>query len=95
MHNWFIKITFVWEICVCVCVHTHARVYVYMCACMCLAACKGMALITIHVKDTSISSSTAFHFIYMILSINKMDGHGFSNTACHKYLSKKTKVTWY
>ena len=29
----------------------------------------------------------------MTLTINKMDEHGLSNTACHKYPAKKSKVT--
>ena len=29
----------------------------------------------------------------MTLAVNKMDGHGHINTACHERLPKKTKVT--
>ena len=28
-------------------------------------------------------------------AVNKLNGHGLSNTACHECVPKKTKVTWY
>ena len=57
------------------------------------------ALITIHIKGMHNNwlnqFYTAFQFPYMILAINKVDGRGLSNTVCHEYLAKKTKVMWY
>ena len=31
----------------------------------------------------------------MTLAIDKLNGHGLSNTACHEHLPKKTKVMQY
>ena len=36
-----------------------------------------------------------FQLLYVTLAIDKMDGHGLSNTARRERLPKKTKVTWY
>ena len=37
----------------------------------------------------------AFQFLYMTLAIEKVNGHGLSNTACHECMPKKTKITQY
>ena len=37
----------------------------------------------------------AFLFLYMTLDVDKLNGHGLSNTARHEHLPKKTKVTQY
>ena len=31
----------------------------------------------------------------MTLAVNKVDEHSLSNTACHEYLTKKTKLMLY
>ena len=33
--------------------------------------------------------------LYITLAVDKMDGRGLINTACHEHLPKKTMVTWY
>ena len=37
----------------------------------------------------------AFPFLYMTLAVNKVNGHGLSNTAHRERMPKKTKVTQY
>ena len=34
-----------------------------------------------------------FQSLYVTLAVDKMDGHGYINTARHEHLPKKTKVT--
>ena len=34
-------------------------------------------------------------FLYITLAVNKLNGCGLSNNACHEYLPKKTKIMWY
>ena len=37
----------------------------------------------------------AFPFLYMTITIDKLNGHGFSNNVRCERLLKKTKMTWY
>ena len=54
-------------------------------------------LITSHVKGTRnnwIWQFYGFLFLYMTLAVDKLNGCGFSNTACRECLPKKTKVMY-
>ena len=44
---------------------------------------------------TRYCSFTAFLFLHMIIAVDKLNGHGFSNAARREHLPKNTKVMWY
>ena len=48
-----------------------------------------------HVTLVKQVSWLSLAFNYMIVAVNKMDGHGHINSACREHLPKKTKVTQY
>ena len=75
-----------------------------MLVCVCVSAPEGinnsgMILCDIGsvrlVKHVSWLFPAFNYFIRMTLTIDKMDGCGHINTACHERLPKKTEVTWY
>ena len=77
MPAWFLEIAFVQNVeCVCVWV------------CMRVRVCPPpRALITIHMKGTYnnwLNQFYSFPFLYMTLAIDKLDGGGLNNTACHE-----------
>ena len=65
-----------------------------MCVCVCPPP---RALITSHTKGMCNNRIRQFYgpFLYMTPAIDKLNGHGLSNTVHHEHLPKKTKVTQY
>ena len=54
------------------------------------------ALTASHVKGMHNNWKSSFiAFPFLSLAINKLNGHGLSNTVCHECLPKKTKVMQY
>ena len=70
-----------------------------VCLCMCVCVCLSpRTLITCHMKhmhNNQIKQFYGFSISYMVLAIDKLNGHGLSNNACLERLPKKTEVTWY
>ena len=56
--------------------------------CVCLSTSKGINNKSCH---NWIKQFTAFLFAYMTLAINKLNGHGLSNTTRHEHLTLADK----
>ena len=84
-HTWFLKIVLLANI------GTYTCVYVRVCPeDINNKSCKR------HTHNDWIRQLyTALPFLYMTLAIDKLNGHGLSNTACCERLPMKAKVTWY
>ena len=78
---------------------------VLVCSSVCVSACPPpRALITSGVISCDIGRVRlvkqlsqlfpTFNY-FMTFAIDKIDGRGHINTACHEHLAKQTKVMWY
>ena len=98
VHAWFIEFASLsLSLSVSLCVSLSLSLSVSLCLSLSLSLCPRPEDINNQWHDrcdwlNKFYGFSHFYLLYMTLTVNKMDGHGLSNTAPHERLPKKTNV---